>query len=327
MTTLATPRELDGWSQRPSGLLVREQRKPAPRHKAKPIGISFFAGAGGFDLGFTQAGFHMAAAVEWDFTAACSYLANLGGPNTVVHFNEPDRAPAWEKLLGDERSRWVKAGAPDGFGMAGTGWIAMSDHRACSTGHDGITAPNRCGSCHWGADRCGCARCCDARPADHFWIADVRKLHGREILDALGLQAGDVDAVIGGPPCQGFSMVGKRDVMDPRNSLVMDFARLILEITPKTFVMENVPGMLSMTTPEGIPVVDAFARVLSDGGFAAYDGLRRGLMQQAEAFGGVRTENPSGPKNASAKTTRAARKNEQPVSEEGQLDLFGGADE
>ncbi len=53
----------------------------------------------------------------------------------------------------------------------------------------------------------------------------------------------DIDIVFGGPPCQGFSMMGKRDLGDPRSSLVGEFVRLVKELKPKSFVMENVPGM------------------------------------------------------------------------------------
>jgi len=56
---------------------------------------------------------------------------------------------------------------------------------------------------------------------------------------------GDVDLIAGGPPCQGFSFIGKRDVSDPRNSLIVHFFRVIQAIRPKYFIMENVPGIAS----------------------------------------------------------------------------------
>ncbi len=54
---------------------------------------------------------------------------------------------------------------------------------------------------------------------------------------------GQIDLVFGGPPCQGFSIIGKRLVNDERNSLVFHFYRLATELNPRYFVMENVPGM------------------------------------------------------------------------------------
>lgn len=60
-----------------------------------------------------------------------------------------------------------------------------------------------------------------------------------------------VDGIIGGPPCQGFSLSGQRDPRDPRNSLFMDFVRFVRTFGPKFFVMENVPGILSMKMKDG----------------------------------------------------------------------------
>lgn len=52
-----------------------------------------------------------------------------------------------------------------------------------------------------------------------------------------------VDVVFGGPPCQGFSMMGKRALDDPRNALVLQFARLVTELDASYFVFENVKGL------------------------------------------------------------------------------------
>lgn len=70
--------------------------------------------------------------------------------------------------------------------------------------------------------------------------ADVRLINGQDIVERFG----QIDIVCGGPPCQGFSSIGKRKDDDPRNDLVMEFARIIGEIMPKHVVFENVPGIL-----------------------------------------------------------------------------------
>lgn len=57
-----------------------------------------------------------------------------------------------------------------------------------------------------------------------------------------------VDGIIGGPPCQGFSLSGNRDPKDPRNSLFMEFVRFVKCFKPSFFVMENVTGILSAKT-------------------------------------------------------------------------------
>jgi len=59
------------------------------------------------------------------------------------------------------------------------------------------------------------------------------------------LQKG-VDVIIGGPPCQGFSISGKRDINDPRNKLYQSFVSYVKHFKPKAFVMENVPNLVSM---------------------------------------------------------------------------------
>ena len=66
--------------------------------------------------------------------------------------------------------------------------------------------------------------------------------------------AGKVDVVIAGPPCQGFSMSGKRDRKDPRNVLFWEVVRVARILRPRVVVIENVVGLLSMKTPEGADV-------------------------------------------------------------------------
>lgn len=64
-----------------------------------------------------------------------------------------------------------------------------------------------------------------------------------EIRRAAGIGGRVVDCVFGGPPCQGFSMIGQRALEDPRNSLVLEFVRIVAELEAKTFVFENVKGL------------------------------------------------------------------------------------
>jgi DNA (cytosine-5)-methyltransferase 1 len=65
----------------------------------------------------------------------------------------------------------------------------------------------------------------------------------------------EIDVVFGGPPCQGFSLIGKRVFDDPRNSLVNHFIRLVLQLEPKYFVLENVKGMTLGKHREFISVI------------------------------------------------------------------------
>jgi DNA (cytosine-5)-methyltransferase 1 len=123
----------------------------------RPIGIDLFSGAGGLSLGFEQAGFDVAAAVEID-PIHCA----------VHKYNFPDTA--------------ILSGS-------------------------------------------------------------VTELTGDEIRVAAGLGNRPVDCVFGGPPCQGFSLIGHRALEDHRNRLVLDFVRIVAELDARTFVFENVKGL------------------------------------------------------------------------------------
>lgn len=72
---------------------------------------------------------------------------------------------------------------------------------------------------------------------------DIVNLTGEKLLQSAGLEMGHLDVLFGGPPCQGFSLMGKRLIDDPRNSLLGHFSRIVLETRPKYFVMENVAGL------------------------------------------------------------------------------------
>lgn len=74
--------------------------------------------------------------------------------------------------------------------------------------------------------------------------ADMLTLRGEDVKDIIGDNS--VDVIIGGPPCQGFSIAGKRIVNDDRNKLYKGFVRMVEYFKPKAFVMENVPNRLSI---------------------------------------------------------------------------------
>lgn len=73
---------------------------------------------------------------------------------------------------------------------------------------------------------------------------DIANLSGKDLLERAGLVQGELDGLIGGPPCQGFSTMGKRQLEDSRNDLFGHFMRLVGETRPAFFLAENVPGIL-----------------------------------------------------------------------------------
>lgn len=125
---------------------------------SRPIAVDLFAGAGGLSLGFEQAGYDLAAAVEFDPIHAA-----------VHEFNFPYAAT---------------------------------------------------------------------------FCRDVSSITGEEIRAVSGIGQREVHVVAGGPPCQGISLMGKRAIDDPRNALLKEFARVVSELNPRYFVMENVAGLV-----------------------------------------------------------------------------------
>lgn len=123
----------------------------------RPLAIDLFAGAGGMSLGFEQAGFDVAAAVEVD-PVHCA----------VHEFNFPKTSLICRSVVG---------------------------------------------------------------------------LSAAEIRLKAGIGDAEIGCVFGGPPCQGFSLIGHRVLDDPRNSLVLEFVRIVAELKPRTFVFENVKGL------------------------------------------------------------------------------------
>jgi DNA (cytosine-5)-methyltransferase 1 len=144
----------------------------------RPIGIDLFAGVGGMSLGFEQAGFDIAAAVEIDPVHCATHEYNFPRTTTI------------------------------------------------------------CGS--------------------------VVDLTGAEIRHRANLGDQEIDVVFGGAPCQGFSLMGKRVLDDPRNQLVFHYVRLVTELNPKYCVFENVRGL---TLGQHVQFLDELIESLGEAGY------------------------------------------------------------
>lgn len=83
-------------------------------------------------------------------------------------------------------------------------------------------------------------------PNVRMYNKDIKDFSAEDLTRDLGIKKGDVDIVVGGPPCQAYSTVGKRLIDDPRGKLFQEYYRMLSELRPKVFVFENVKGLLSM---------------------------------------------------------------------------------
>ena len=95
-------------------------------------------------------------------------------------------------------------------------------------------------------------------PRTALFLGDIADLTGADIAESV--EEG-IDVVFGGPPCQGFSNIGLREVDDPRRLLLGHFFRIVSEIQPAVFVMENVVGV---TQGNARDVLDAGLDVVSE---------------------------------------------------------------
>ena len=84
-------------------------------------------------------------------------------------------------------------------------------------------------------------------PGDlRVYEGSITDFNPHQIMKECGLKPGDVDVLVGGPPCQSFSTAGRRGtVQDPRGTLVWEFLRFVEAMRPRFFIMENVRGILS----------------------------------------------------------------------------------
>lgn len=90
-------------------------------------------------------------------------------------------------------------------------------------------------------------------PHVNHHLRDLSVAEPAELLELANFAPGEITGVLGGPPCQGVSYIGKRDPSDPRNRLIPRFFRFVAHIQPAFFVMENVLGLLDAASR---PVLD-----------------------------------------------------------------------
>jgi DNA (cytosine-5)-methyltransferase 1 len=113
------------------------------------------------------------------------------------------------------------------------------------------------------------------RPRARYWTTDLTTVTAQEILALIGMEPGELDVLTAGPPCQGLSKVGPRQLSDPRNALLAHTAELIGQLRPRIAIIENVPA-LGEAGAEAL--FDELAELLWKGGYGDLD------PQQLEAW-------------------------------------------
>jgi DNA (cytosine-5)-methyltransferase 1 len=83
-------------------------------------------------------------------------------------------------------------------------------------------------------------------PTVKVYVEDIKDFNVKKIENDLNIKKDEVDIIIGGPPCQAYSTIGKRLIDDPKGKLFQEYYRVLKDFNPKLFLFENVRGLLSM---------------------------------------------------------------------------------
>jgi site-specific DNA-cytosine methylase len=199
---------------------------------------------------------------EAEIVAAPARAKDLDGPRLLVRRRAPlILGPRGEELI-------ALPGQPAISLFTGAGGIDL-----------GIEQAGFCVLCQVEWDHVACETLIMNRPnffrSSALIQADITTLPTSAILAEANLRVGECAFIGGGPPCQGFSVAGKRDPTDARNNLIYDFLRVVREAQPAHFMMENVPGLVSMS--KGAIMRDFLAVA-----YAGYYELVYGLVECSE---------------------------------------------
>lgn len=174
----------------------------------------FFAGCGGFSLGFIQAGMKCVSALEFNSDAAWTYWTNLCYKGWSHLWLDPEDESNMKKV-----KKWGDANTTNVLWPKGTpdNWLSVKDPMPCL----------------------------------NLFLMDITKLEPEQWMEMIGVRAGDIKVFIGGPPCQGFSTSGKREVGDARNKLALRMIYYAKVCKPDYVIIENVPGLLTLGKQKG----------------------------------------------------------------------------
>ncbi len=220
--------------------------------------IDLFCGAGGFSLGFINAGWHVVAAMDASIMALHTYYHNLCDLDTRII---GDISRKDYSKLEQTRQEWRMFDAGGFDACPGPGHRRATMHYVLQRFKFRDMLPDL-------PDGDG-----NYQAVDVLFYKKAQDVTGYDILDAVSevTNGEQIGAVIGGPPCQGFSCMNKnRHKRDTRNFLVFEFGRLVMEINPKTFIMENVPEMQRFKLPDGRNLTDTLMEMVNKNDWDLY---------------------------------------------------------
>lgn len=169
-----------------------------------PTCVSLFSGAGGLDVGAHNAGFRTLVAIEYERRYAQT-LSDNAWLSTASH---------------TEFDRWFDSQLPSLGSVAAQSAPLLRERLRSAVGR-----PNAMSDCR-------------------IINSDIADVKTEDVMAASHLSVGELDLLIGGPPCQSFSKAGQRmSVEDIRGQLFLHFARFIRDLRPKWFLFENVKGV------------------------------------------------------------------------------------
>lgn len=193
----------------------------------------FFSGCGGFSLGFIQAGMKCVSALEFNSDAAWTYWTNLCYKGWSHLWLDPNDETNLKRV-----KKWGNAETTNVLWPNGTtdNWLTVPGPMPCL----------------------------------NLFLMDITKLEPEEWMDMIGVRPGDIRVFVGGPPCQGFSTSGKREVGDERNKLPLRMIYYAKVCKPDYVLIENVPGLLTLGKLKGekeSPFVKWIKEAFNDAGY------------------------------------------------------------
>lgn len=195
----------------------------------------FFAGAGGYSLGFIEAGMKCVSAIEMDFAAASTYWNNLCYTGWSHFWLDGSDKKAMEKV----RKRWENQNTSNWLFPNGIpdNWLQVPEPMPCL----------------------------------NLFMMDIMKMEPEEWMKMVGVRPGEIAVFIGGPPCQGFSNINvSRNMFDERNQLPLRMIYFAKICRPAYVLIENVPGLISLGRKKGEkegPFVHWIQQAFSEAGY------------------------------------------------------------